>query len=126
MEPLQSLPIVTRSLSEENFAADFRRLNFTSPGSVSSPPDVHLPDVAVRSIVERVLAGEPPGHCLVHLSALCGVNKQFRSVAREVSPGLCVGFDVLDNTFCSLGSIQKFRRLPAVAKEEVRLPLQWW
>ncbi len=81
--------------------------------------EVHFPDAAVRSIATYLVQNEPPGHALIHLLAFCGVCRQWRNVAHEVNPGVCIGFDVLENTFCSLSSIQRFRRLSMVQKEEV-------
>lgn len=115
---------LTTSLSAELFT----RLNFGETSS-SLPPvdvDVHLPDACVRSIAAFLLAGEPPGHALIHLLAFAGTCRQWRAVAREVSAGVCIGYDVLDNTFCSLPSIQKFRRLSPTQKEEVRRVFVGW
>ncbi|EFJ39893.1 hypothetical protein VOLCADRAFT_100415 [Volvox carteri f. nagariensis] len=99
----------------------FARLNFGTwnDTSTSGQQDAHLPDAAVRSIATYLVQNEPPGHALVHLLAFCGVCKQWRAVAREVNPGVCIGFDVLENTFCNQSSIQRFRRLNMVQKEEV-------
>ncbi|KAG2488990.1 hypothetical protein HYH03_012430 [Edaphochlamys debaryana] len=78
-----------------------------------------LPDEAVRQIAAYLVQGEPPGHALIHLLAFCGVCRQWRSVGREVNPGVSIGFDVLENTFCSQSSIQRFRRLNTGQKETV-------
>ncbi|GIL55327.1 hypothetical protein Vafri_10881 [Volvox africanus] len=104
-----------------DMADAFARLNFGTrhDTSTSGQQEVHLPDAAVRSIATYLVQNEPPGHALVHLLAFCGVCRQWRAVAREVNPGVCIGFDVLENTFCSQSSIQRFRRLSMVQKEEV-------
>lgn len=104
-----------------NMADAFARLNFGIRNDTcsSGPQETHLPDVAVRSIAAYLLQNEPPGHALVHLLAFCGVCRQWRSVAREVNPGVCIGFDVLENTFCNRSTIQRFRRLNMAQKEEV-------
>ncbi|KXZ52391.1 hypothetical protein GPECTOR_9g435 [Gonium pectorale] len=117
-ETPDSLPL-DRQCSD--LAADaFARLNFGPLAtSNSGPHEVHLPDAAVRAIASYLVQNEPPGHALVHLLAFCGVCKQWRNVGHEVNPGVCIGFDVLENTFCSQSSIQRFRRLNPVAKEEV-------
>lgn len=91
----------------------------STPGELVETADARLPDECVRSIAAYLVAGEPPGHTLVHLLAFAGVCSQWRAVAAEVAPGVAVGFDVLDNTFCNLASIQKFRRLASERKEEV-------
>jgi hypothetical protein len=106
----------------EDLASAFVRLNFGARSAASasgSSSEKHLPDDAVRAIANYLVAGEPPGHVLVHLLAFCGVCKQWRSVGQELGPGQPLGFDVLENTFCSLSSIQRFRRLNAVQKEGV-------
>ncbi|PNH00829.1 hypothetical protein TSOC_013322 [Tetrabaena socialis] len=106
----------TESTVRSDLADAFHRLNFGT-GNGNSSSGQHLPDAAVRSIATYLLQGEPPGHALVHLLAFCGVCRQWRSVAHEVNPGICIGFDVLENTFCSMSSIQRFRRLNLMQKE---------
>lgn len=102
---------------KDDLADAFARLNVGMCSDVDR--EVHFPDAAVRSIATYLVQNEPPGHALIHLLAFCGVCRQWRNVAHEVNPGVCIGFDVLENTFCSLSSIQRFRRLSMVQKEEV-------
>ncbi|GFR45980.1 hypothetical protein Agub_g7452 [Astrephomene gubernaculifera] len=105
-----------------DLADAFARLNYcTGNGSGSSGQhDVHLPDEVVRKISTCLVQNETPGHALVHILAFCGVCRQWRSVGHELNPGVCIGFDVLENTFSNnQPSIQRFRRLTTAQKEEV-------
>ena len=80
---------------------------------------VHLPDAVVKHVATYlVLNNEAPGNALLNLLAMCGVCKQWRDVAREVNAGTCLYFDGLDNNFHH-SSVQRFRKLSAVRKEEV-------
>ncbi|KAG2451623.1 hypothetical protein HYH02_003404 [Chlamydomonas schloesseri] len=113
-----------KSSSNVDLADAFARLNFgttTTRASSSGHEELerHLPDAAVRSIANYLVQGEPPGHALIHLLAFCGVCRQWRGVGREVNPGVCIGFDVLENTFCAQSSIQRFRRRTVAQKEDV-------
>ncbi len=92
----------------------------SSPTTLSETPvqkeAAHLPDGVVRAIA-GFLVGESSS--LLSLLSLCGVCRQWRNVAQELSPEVCLSFDSFDNTFSSQTAVQKFRKLTPVQKEEV-------
>lgn len=82
---------------------------------------VHLPDAVVKNISNFLISNEAPGNALLNLLSFCSVCKQWRSVARELNNGVCLGFDSFDNTFSSQASVQKFRKLTTQQKQETFL-----
>lgn len=84
-----------------------------------SPEGLHLPDAVVRHIASYAAKGNTPSDVLVTLVSLCGVSRQWRSIARDVEPGLCLGYGASENSFSTLPVSQTFKKLTPTQKEVI-------
>lgn len=86
-----------------------------------------LPQNVLRSIANNMIQGEQPGNILLNMLSMAGVCTAWRCVAKELNPGVCLGFDGQDTAFSSqpvmpqAPSAQRLRRLSASVKESIFL-----
>ncbi len=77
----------------------------------------HLPDAVVRHIAYLVVAEASPANAVLLTLQLCGVNKQWRALAREVVRP--IAFDGTDSPLLPNGALYRFRKQPTAKKAEV-------
>jgi hypothetical protein len=79
----------------------------------------YLPDAVVKLIQQHLITGESPGLATLHAVLMSSVCRQWRQLASELNPGTAIALDGFDNLFSQNPTVQKFRRLTQLQKEQV-------